>query len=58
MFEIFSGLCCGKDLSFLKGKYYLQASFFVIFYLFYRYNHSYLRFGKLDVGKYPIVAEK
>ncbi|KAM7444071.1 Thioredoxin-related transmembrane protein 2 [Porites harrisoni] len=23
-----------------------------------RYNHSYLRFGKLDVGKYPIVAEK
>ncbi|XP_027043642.1 thioredoxin-related transmembrane protein 2 homolog [Pocillopora damicornis] len=23
-----------------------------------RYNHSHLRFGKLDVGKYPIVAEK
>lgn len=48
MVEIFSGLC----------YYYLRASFFVIFYLFDRYNHSYLRFGKLDVGKYPIVAEK
>lgn len=23
-----------------------------------RYNHSHLRFGKLDVGKYPIIAEK
>ncbi|XP_022791670.1 thioredoxin-related transmembrane protein 2-B-like isoform X2 [Stylophora pistillata] len=23
-----------------------------------RYNHSHLRFGKLDVGKYPIIAQK
>ncbi|KAL9964972.1 hypothetical protein ACROYT_G028690 [Oculina patagonica] len=23
-----------------------------------RYNHSHLRFGKLDVGKYPIITEK
>ena len=31
----------------------------VLFQFFFcRYNHSHFRFGKLDVGKYPIIAEK